>query len=585
MRKPKSTRASAKTSPRKGAKTSVKTAAQSRTVAAKATPKVAAPAPRIPKGQALLRDPLLNKGTAFTEAEREALRLRGLLPPYVHTMDEQLARVLENYRAKQTDLDRYIHLASLQDRNETLYYRLVMDHINEMMPIIYTPTVGQACQKFGHIFRRSRGLYLSYKDRGHIAKILKNWPEKDVRIIVVTDGERILGLGDQGAFGMGIPIGKLSLYTACAGIDPSKSLPVLLDVGTERDSLLEDPLYTGLRQRRVRGEAYDEFVEEFMMAAAKRFPKALIQFEDFGNLNAFRLLEEFRDRVLTFNDDIQGTAAVALAGLYSALRLTKKPLASQRILFHGAGEAGVGIGELIVAAMIDEGVPPEEARRNCWFVDSKGLVVESREGLAEHKQHFAHDFPFQPDLLSAVKALKPTAIIGVSTQAKAFNQDVIETMSAMNERPIVFALSNPTSKAECTAEEAYTWSKGKAIFASGSPFDPVEYNGKTYVPGQGNNAYIFPGVGLGAIAVEARSVTDRMFFESAKALAAQVLESDLEMGRIYPSLERLQEVSAAIAVAVAESAFRDRLAGIRKPRDLAAFIRKQMWKPEYRLYA
>ena len=597
MPKTKSTRASAKTSPRKGAKTaakaSLKTPARSRTAAAKASARAApkatrsagAPAPRIPKGQVLLRDPLLNKGTAFTEAEREALRLRGLLPPYVHTMDEQLVRVLENYRAKQTDLDRYIHLASLQDRNETLYYRLVMDHINEMMPIIYTPTVGQACQKFGHIFRRPRGLYLSYKDRGRIAEILKNWPEKDVRIIVVTDGERILGLGDQGAFGMGIPIGKLSLYTACAGLDPSKSLPVLLDVGTERDSLLEDPLYIGIRQRRVRGEAYDEFVEEFMMAAAKRYPKALIQFEDFGNLNAFRLLEDFRDRVLTFNDDIQGTAAVALSGVYSALRLTKKTLAEQQVLFFGAGEAGVGIGELIVSAMIDEGVPPEQARRKCWYVDSKGLVVKSREGLAEHKQRFAHDFPFQPDLLSAIKALKPTAIVGVSTQAKAFSQEVIETMSAMNERPIVFALSNPTSKAECTAEEAYTWSKGKAIFASGSPFDPVVYNGKTYVPGQGNNAYIFPGVGLGAIAVEAKSVTDRMFFESAKALAAQVLESDLEMGRIYPSLERIQEVSAAIAVAVAESAFRDRLAGIRKPRDLAAFIRNQMWKPEYRRYA
>ena len=597
MPKPKSVRASAKTSPRKGAKTAAKvtakTAARSRTVAARTAPraaakttrKAAAPAPRIPKGQALLRDPLLNKGTAFTEAEREALRLRGLLPPHVHTMDEQLARVLENYRAKQTDLDRYIHLASLQDRNETLYYRLVMDHINEMMPIIYTPTVGQACQKFGHIFRRPRGLYLSYKDRGRVAEILKNWPEKDVRIIVVTDGERILGLGDQGAFGMGIPIGKLSLYTACAGIDPSKSLPVLLDVGTERDSLLEDPLYIGIRQRRVRGEAYDEFVEEFMTAASKRFPKALIQFEDFGNLNAFRLLEEFRDRVLTFNDDIQGTAAVALSGLYSALRLTKKTLGEQQILFFGAGEAGVGIGELIVSAMIDEGVPPEEARRKCWFVDSKGLVVKSREGLAEHKLRFAHDFAFQPDLLSAIKALKPTAIVGVSTQGKAFNQEVIETMSAMNARPIIFALSNPTSKAECTAEEAYNWSKGKAIFASGSPFEPVVYNGKTYVPGQGNNAYIFPGVGLGAIAVEAKSVTDRMFFESAKALAAQVLESDLEMGRIYPSLERIQEVSAAIAVAVAESAFRDRLAGIRKPRDLAAFIRNQMWKPEYRRYA
>ncbi len=547
--------------------------------------KAAAPAQRLPKGAALLRDPLLNKGTAFTEAERDALRLRGLLPPHVSTMAEQVSRVLENYRSRQDDLDRYVHLASLQDRNETLFYRVVMDHIDEMMPIIYTPTVGQACQRYGHIFRRPRGLYLSYEDRGRVTEILKNWPEKDVRIIVVTDGERILGLGDLGAFGMGIPVGKLALYTACAGIDPSKALPVLLDVGTERESLLQDPLYTGIRQRRVRGADFDAFVAEFMMAASRRFPKALIQFEDFGNLNAFRLLEQYRHRVLSFNDDIQGTAAVALAGLYSALRLTGQSLGDQQILFHGAGEAGVGIGDLIVAAMVDEGVPAEEARRKCWFVDSKGLVVKSRQDLAEHKLHVAHDFPFQPDLLSAIQALQPTAIIGVSTQAKAFNQQVVETLASMNERPIVFALSNPTSKAECTAEEAYTWSQGRAIFASGSPFPPLVYEGRTYVPGQGNNAYIFPGVGLGAIAVEAKQVTDRMFFESAKALAAQVLESDLEMGRIYPSLERIQEVSAAIAVAVAESAFRDRLAGIRKPRDLLAFVRKQMWQPEYRRYA
>jgi malate dehydrogenase (oxaloacetate-decarboxylating)(NADP+) len=541
--------------------------------------------PRLPRGSALLRDPLLSKGTAFSEAERDALGLRGLLPPHVNTLAEQVARVLEGYRRLEDDLDRYVYLASVQDRDETLYYRVVTEHIEELMPIIYTPTVGQACQRFGHIFRRPRGLYLSYQDRGRIAKVLKNWPQEDVRIVVVSDGERILGLGDLGAFGMGIPIGKLALYTACAGIDPAQALPVLLDVGTETDVLLEDPLYTGVRRHRVRDEAYDAFLAEFMDAVQKRFPKALVQFEDFGNRNAFRLLEQYRDRVLTFNDDIQGTASVALAGLYSALRITGQALKDQQVLFLGAGEAGVGIGDLIVAALVDEGLTLEEARRRCWFLDSHGLVVQAREGLAEHKRRFAHAFPFERDLLGAIQALQPTALIGVSTIAGAFDQRVIETMASMNERPIVFALSNPTSKAECTAEQACAWSRGRAIFASGSPFPPVTYEGRTYVPGQGNNAYIFPGVGLGAIAVEAKRVTDRMFFEAAKALAAQVLESDLEMGRIYPSLERIQEVSAAIAVAVAESAYRDRLARVRRPKDLLAFIRARMWRPEYRSYA
>ncbi|MBM3887608.1 MAG: NAD-dependent malic enzyme [Verrucomicrobia bacterium] len=537
-----------------------------------------------PRGVKLLHDPLWNKGTAFTEPERDALGLRGLLPPHVLTIEEQERRVLHNLHKKHNDLERYAQLISLQDRNETLFYHVVVNHMEEMMPIIYTPTVGQACQHYGELFRHPRGLYIPIQDRGRVARLLRNWPCKDVRVIVVTDGERILGLGDLGAYGMGIPVGKLSLYTACAGIDPSQCLPVLLDVGTENEALLRDALYTGLRQSRVRGEQYDLFVDEFVAAVQKTYPKVLIQFEDFGNINAFRLLERHRHKVCAFNDDIQGTAAVTLAGLYSALRITGGKLRDQTILFLGAGEAGVGIGDLIVSAMADEGLPLAAARRKCWFVDSKGLVVKNRDGLAEHKLRYAHDHPFCADFPSAIQTLKPTAIIGVSTVAKAFSQPVVEAMSQLNQRPIIFALSNPTSKAECTAEEAYTWSKGRAIYASGSPFPPCVYEGKTLVPGQGNNSYIFPGVGLGIVACEIRHVTDRMFFRAARALAAQVLESDLAVGRVYPSLKRIREVSAGIAAAVAECAFKEGLARVRKPRDLLAFIQSQMWTPQYRSY-
>ncbi len=535
----------------------------------------------LPRGAALLHDPLLNKGTAFTAAERAGLGLRGLLPPNVHTMEEQLGRVLSNYRNKQTDLERYIHLISLQDRNETLFYRLVTDNVEEMMPIIYTPTVGQACQQWGHLFRRPRGLYLSWDDRGHLAELLRAWPHPDVRVIVVTDGERILGLGDQGVGGMGIPVGKLSLYTACAGIAPAKTLPIMLDVGTENEGYRRDPLYLGLRQPRVRGEPYDAFVAEFVEAVKAVMPRALLQFEDFGNANAFRLLEQWRDRVCTFNDDIQGTAAVTLAGVYSALRLTGKKLREQTILFLGAGEAGIGIGGLISSAMVDEGATPEEAQRRCWFVDTKGLVVRSRTDLAPHKLRFAHDAAPQPDLLGAIRALKPTALVGVSTMPKAFSQEVIEEMSRLNARPMIFALSNPTSKSECSAEEAYRWSKGQAIFASGSPFPPCVLDGKTFVPGQGNNAYIFPGVGLGVVASRARHVTDRMFSAAARTLASLVGEADLSVGRIYPPLARIREVSAHIGVAVAEVAFQDGLAGVARPADVAAMVKAEMWEPTY----
>jgi malate dehydrogenase (oxaloacetate-decarboxylating)(NADP+) len=522
-----------------------------------------------------------NKGTAFTDAERDELKIRGLLPPRVHTQDLQVLRVMENLNAKPTDLEKYIFLVALQDRNERLFYRVVMDNLQEIMPIIYTPTVGQACQLYGHIFRRPRGLFLSYEDRGRLKEVLQNWPHEDVRIIVVTDGERILGLGDLGVYGMGIPVGKLTLYSACAGIHPTQCLPVTLDVGTDNEANLQDPLYLGLPQKRVRGKQYDEFIEEFVQAVIETFPDVVIQLEDFANGNAFRLLENYKHRFCVFDDDIQGTASVVLAGIYSALRLTKGRLADQRFLFLGAGEAGIGIGNLITAAAVAEGLSPEAARRLCYFFDSKGLVVKSRTNLVEHKLPFAHDYEFTDDFLTAVNQLRPTALIGVSGMPATFTRAVLEAMAEGNERPMIFALSNPTSKSECTAQQAYTWTQGRAIFASGSPFNPVDFGGHTYVPGQGNNAYIFPGVGLGLIATQARHVTDEMFFAAAKALAEQVTEADLDIGRIYPSLTRIRDVSAQIALAVAEVAYTRNLARRAKPDDLLAYIRSLMFEPNY----
>ena len=533
------------------------------------------------KGMDWLHNPIFNKGTAFTEAERDALGLRGLLPPHVQSMAEQVARVMNNFRNKSSDLERYIQLAGLQDRNETLFYRVVMDHLEEMMPIIYTPTVGKACQEFGHIFRRSRGFYISSKDAGQIEKMLHNWPTRDVRVIVVTDGERILGLGDLGASGMGIPIGKLSLYTACAGIHPTQCLPITIDVGTDNETLLNDPLYTGLRQKRIRGETYDALIEEFMVAVEKNFPGVLVQFEDFGNGNAFRLLARYRDQACTFNDDIQGTGSVALAGILSALHLTGGKLSDQRVLFLGAGEAGIGIAENIVNVLVETGLTPEEARKRCWFVDSKGLIVKSRTDLSAHKQHYAHDHAPCLDLFSAVKSLKPTMLIGVSGQPKTFTQEIVKTMGSLNQRPVIFALSNPTSKAECTAEEAYIWTEGRAVFASGSPFAPVTIGGKTLVPGQGNNAYIFPGVGLGIVSTGARRVTESMFIAAARTLASLIRENELAEGRVYPSLKRIHEVSLAIAIAVAEEVFAKKLNSQPRPADLPAYIKSQMFKPEY----
>jgi malate dehydrogenase (oxaloacetate-decarboxylating)(NADP+) len=533
-----------------------------------------------PRGIALLRDPLLNKGTAFTEQERDALGLRGLLPAHVLSMKDHAGRVLTNLRSLPDDLQKYVMLNALHDRNEALFFRVVCDNIDEIQPLIYTPTVGLACQRFGHIFQRPRGLFIGANDRGRIAELLGNWPYP-AKLIVVTDGERILGLGDLGANGMGIPVGKLSLYSACAGIHPELCLPVMLDVGTNNEDLLNDPYYIGLRQKRLSGGAYDEFIDEFVTAARKAFPGVLIQFEDFANHSAFRILHKYRDKICVFNDDIQGTAAVALAGLLSALRVSGGKLTDQTLLFLGAGEAATGIADLVVSAMVARGASEAEALRCNWLVDSRGLVVKNRSGLTEHKLRYAHEQAPIDDFLTAIDTLKPTAIIGVAAVGGAFTPEVLQTMARINNRPIVFALSNPTSKAECSAEEAYRHTGGRALFACGSPYDPVKLDGKTFVPRQGNNSYIFPGVGLGAIASGTRLVTDEMFMAAAHTLAHLVSEADIEQGSLYPALARIREVSAHIAAAVADVAYKRGLATGQAPKDLTAYIRSQMYDPHY----
>jgi malate dehydrogenase (oxaloacetate-decarboxylating)(NADP+) len=537
------------------------------------------------RGVAVLRDPLLNKGTAFTLKERDRLGLRGLLPPHVHTQEVQAQRYLAHLRDLQNPLEKFIDLNALHDRNEALFFRVVSENPDEIMPLIYTPTVGLACQKFGNIFQRPRGLFISANDRGKIATVLRNWPNRDVGIIVVTDGERILGLGDLGANGMGIPVGKLSLYAACAGVHPRRCLPVMLDVGTDNEALRRDPFYIGVKHKRLRGRRYDELMDEFVQAVQKVFPGALIQFEDFANSNAFRFLHKYRERVCTFNDDIQGTAAVVLAGLYSALRITGTALREQTILCLGAGEAATGICDLAVSALKEEGIGEAEARKRCWLFDSRSLVVASRTDLAAHKRPYAHEGPRVTDFQQAVETLKPTAIIGVAAVGGTFTQPVVEAMARINERPIVFALSNPTSKSECTAEQAYAWSDGRALFACGSPFDAVTLAKRTYVPRQGNNSYIFPGVGLGVVASGARRVTDEMFLAAARTLARQTTKTDLGQGSLYPPLARIRDVSAQIAAAVAEVAYAQKLTARRRPGNVLAHIRSQMYDPRYPRYA
>jgi malate dehydrogenase (oxaloacetate-decarboxylating)(NADP+) len=530
------------------------------------------------RGFDVLRDKTLNRSITFGRRERDRLGLRGLLPHRVSTSEEMVQRVMLNLDRLPRDIDRYMQLSALQERNERLFYQTVIEHIDRILPLIYTPTVGEACREFSHIAREPKGFFITPDDRGQVRRILANWPRKNIRVIVVTDGQRILGLGDLGANGMGIPVGKLALYTACAGIDPEACLPVTLDVGTNNDALRNDLLYLGYPHKRLEGKLYFDLVEEFVKAVQSRYPDALIQFEDFLTPNAYAILKKYKDRVLCFNDDIQGTAAVALAGVYSPTRTTGLQFKDLRIMFLGAGSAATGIAELLAAAFVHDGLTLEEARRHLWFVDMHGLVVKGRTDLLEHNLPFAHDFK-PMEFLDAIDAIRPHVLIGATGAPGTFTRTVVERMSAINSRPTIFALSNPTSKAECTAEQAYAWSAGRAIFASGSPFPPVVYEGRTYRPAQGNNAYVFPGIGLGAVACRARRLPDELFLTAANTLADLVRQKDLDEGALYPPLKEIRKISLAIATSVATKAYEMKLARAKRPSNIRRSVEALMYQP------
>ncbi len=534
-----------------------------------------------PSGPSILHDPVHNRGSAFSSEDRTRLGLEGFLPPVADTLDTQIARVHMQLSMLDNDLQKYLLLSDLQARNETLYYAVLMSDPATFMPLVYTPTVGEACQKYDHVLRASRGMYLPITLKGRLKEVLANWPQKDVRFIVVTDGERILGLGDLGVNGMGIPVGKLALYSVCAGVPPEMTLPITLDVGTNNTSLLDDPLYLGLRQHRVRGADYDAFIAEFVAAVTELFPLCCLQWEDFANINAVPILERYRDQICTYNDDIQGTAAVAVAGIYGALRMSGEKLTEQTFLFLGGGSAATGIAELISQAMVLEGATIEEARARNWLFDINGLMVSSRTDLAAFQRPFAHDHAPSTSFVDAIRSIRPTGIVGVSTVPKLFNQAVIEAMSEINKRPIIFPYSNPTSRSECTAEEAYKWSNGQAIFASGSPFPPVDFNGKRFVPGQGNNVYIFPAMGMAVLATQSTRVTEDMFIVAAKAVAEQVTDEDLAQGLIYPPQRDIRKASLHVAVRIAEHIFDKGLARVPRPADIAAHIDDLAYIPRY----
>ncbi|MGO8948364.1 MAG: NAD-dependent malic enzyme [Ktedonobacterales bacterium] len=540
-------------------------------------------------GAVLLNNPRLNKGSAFSENERATFLLHGLLPPAIMTIEQQLTRTYESFRAKTTDLERYIYLVSLEDRNEVLFFRLLQEHIAEMSPVIYTPVVGLACQNFSHIYRRPHGLYVSYQYRNEIVNILRAAPVPDPHVIVVTDGERILGLGDLGVGGMLIPIGKLALYTLCAGISPSITLPITLDAGTDNQQLLADPLYLGWRHERVRGQEYDEFVDAFVSAVKHVYPEAMLQWEDFARGNARRLLDRYRDQLCTFNDDIQGTAAVTLAGLLGATGVTRAPLREQRIVILGAGSAATGIADLLIMAMVEDGATPQDARGRIWLLDSHGLVHTGRTDLDQEKARFAQpswtpagDGARALGLLEVVRHVRPTILLGTAASKGAFSEEVVREMARHVERPVIFPLSNPTEKSEAVPSDLLHWTGGHALVATGSPFPDVELDGRSMRIGQCNNMFIFPGVGLGVLASGARRVTDGMFLAAARALSAATPSRDDLQVALYPRIERVRATSRAVALAVANEAVR---AGVGQPLDAHTLERRVdalRWEPRYR---
>jgi malate dehydrogenase (oxaloacetate-decarboxylating)(NADP+) len=533
------------------------------------------------RGMDLIQDPSLNRSTAFSEAEKQALGIVGLVPDITETQDQQLSRVTMQLAHKNTDLDRYIYLVNLLDHDEKLFYRTVMSDPARFLPIVYDPTIGEACLKFGHIYRQTRGMYLSMSRRGKVREILRNWPQKDIRFICVTDGGRILGLGDLGANGAGIPIGKLQLYTACAGVPPQYLLPMYLDAGTNNEQYLHDPLYLGMRKTRPPTADLFSFVDEFVEAVQEIFPKCCIHFEDWTGVDAVRLLQRYRDKYCVYNDDVQGTAGITLTGMINATKLKGTKLRDEKYLFLGAGSAGIGLADLLCSALVAQGMPLKDAQSRIYLFDVNGLLESSRKDLVDFQMPYAHRHAPTRDFVAAIDSIKPTTIIGVSTIGGAFTRQVVESMSRINDRPVILALSNPTEHAECTAEQAYTWSKGKAIYAAGVQFAPVHLNGQTFLPGQANNFYIFPAVGMAIFATQAKRVTDAMFIEAGQAVADQVSPELLKQGLLYPLQANILETEIQTAARVAKLVFDSGLARVERPADMVSFIRRHVYSPQY----